>query len=144
MKTSLLTFLSKSPTSHFNRDYRYRTKRVRWLRTHMYKGCYICGNKVVIFNTVKGKKHPSNMLTLDHYVPVWFLKAVGLPEGIIHIPNFRVCCYRCNTERDARVRTVGDLRADVGDELVDKLMVVTGVSLPDHYHVRYKLKTPAK
>lgn len=145
MKTSLLTFLSSRPSSQFNSNYRYRSRRVGWLRKHMYKGCYLCGIKVVVHQTSKGVKHPSNMVTLDHYVPVWFLKAIRLPEGIIHTPNFRVCCYRCNTKRDVRVRTVGALRADVGDELIDKLMQVTGVHLPDEYRLEdNKLKTPAK
>lgn len=144
MKTSLLRFLSDAPTSKFNRDYRYANIRKRWLRKNIKHGCYLCGTKLITFQTSKGVKHPDNMATLEHYVPVWFLRAINLPEGIIHLPNFRACCYKCNWERGSRVKTVGALRADVGDELVDKLMVVTGVSLPDEYHYRHKVKTPAK
>lgn len=144
MKPSLLKYLLNSPTSKFNGNYRYRNKRLKWLHKNKHKGCYLCGCKVVVHQTTKGVRHPDNMMTLDHYVPVWFLKAIGLPEGIIHEPNFRVCCNRCNYLRDFRVRSVAALRADVGDELVDKLMQVTGVHLPDTYRIEdNKLKTPA-
>lgn len=97
----------------------------------MHEGCYICKGEVTIHDTMKKIKHPSNMATLDHYVPVWFLKAIGLPEGILYPPNFRVCCHKCNKERDSKIRTVAALRRDVGDELVDTLLKVTKVDLSD-------------
>ena len=150
MKMSLLKSLSSRSSHAFNSIPEYRKIRVKYLRRKVGHPCYLCGVTTTRQPVPAGTKPKPTHITLEHYVPVWFLKAIGLPEGIIHVPNFRVCCLKCNYERSFRTLTVGDLRLDVGDELVDKLMEVSGVHLPDYYHQKYKhknkykLKTPAK
>lgn len=136
MKTSLLKYLSKKPSKKHGSVYPYRKLKQRWVKQHIHEGCYRCGAKLYPAKEAFG----DNMATLDHYVPVWFLKAIKLPEGMIHPPNFRVCCLRCNNQRGKDITTVWQLRRDVGDELVDKLMKFTGVYLDDTYqHNQFKV-----
>lgn len=142
MNKSLLKYLSSVRSSKLNGNTYYRRIRTNWLKPRVGQPCYLCGVATTRQPVPAGTRPKPSHITLEHYVPVWFLKAIDVPEGIIHPPNFRVCCHRCNYLRGLRVTTVAELRADVGDELVDKLMAISGVHLPDDYH--YKLKTPAK
>lgn len=136
MKKNLLTFLLTTKTKDFSRHPLYSHMRRKWVRARLGQPCYICGVAVKRYPATDGQPMPDDCATLEHYVPVWFLRAIQLPEGIIHEPNFRVCCLKCNKERGTWVKSVRDLRNDVGDDLVDKLMIIADVYLDDDYAVQ--------
>lgn len=135
MNKSLQTFLLTNSSSRFNSNHTYRGKRNRWLKNRIGNPCYLCGVATTKAPVPAGEKPQPTHITLEHYVPVWFLKAIQLPEAILHKPNFRVCCLECNYKRGFRIRTIKQLREDIGDELVDKLMIVADVYLSDEYSI---------
>lgn len=95
-----------------------------------HKPCYLC-NKLMNYGPSRGGRQKTDAATIDHVVPIWLLKAVDVFALIVDPCNFQMCCSKCNQERGERLATVGDIRREVGDKVIDRLFERAGIWLAD-------------
>ena len=69
-------------------------------------------------------------LTVDHIIPVWVCTKLNYFQGIVDPNNLRIMCFRCNSERGTAIRTISDLRKELGNKRVDAFFRRVNAYLP--------------
>ena len=118
---------------HFSRAYQ-RSKRSYMQKNYM-KPCYKCGRRLKRSVQVDGERVPDNIRTIDHIIPAWLVKLCDRLDLILDERNFAMCCSKCNGERGNELKTIGAIRQDIGDKVVDKILAGAGLDLPDDFSV---------
>jgi 5-methylcytosine-specific restriction endonuclease McrA len=92
--------------------------------------CYLCDSPMS-YKPSKGGRQSANSATIDHVIPIWILKALDVFQLIVDPRNFQMCCSKCNHDRGTKLVTVGDIRKDLGDKVINSLFNSAGVWLAD-------------
>lgn len=117
--------------------FHYKMAKRKFMKENLYQPCYICNRRMSgwlkrydgLTNAPLG-----NAVTIDHIIPLWVVDLLELPMLEFDRRNFGVCCAACNSKRGNELRTIGDVRKDIGDKVIDRLFEKTGKFYPDDYH----------
>lgn len=114
----------------------YKLAKRRHMKENMYAPCYICGKRMTGWlkrhSGLRGLE-PTDV-TIDHIIPLWLVLLLELPSLEFDRRNFALAHGICNTRRGVELCTVGDIRKEIGDKVLDRLFEKAGKSFPDNYH----------
>lgn len=112
----------------------YKKEKMQFLREkNFYSLCYICNKKCKRFKTMTGREKRQEARTIDHIIPRSFCYKLGRYDLVVDRRNFAICCRKCNEERSRKILSVGDLREELGNEIIDKL--ISGTDITDDYRL---------
>lgn len=115
----------------------YKDAKRKHMKENLYKPCDRCDSRMHGWlkkydGMTQGPR--GKAVTIDHIIPLWLVFTLELPMLEIDRRNFSLCCSDCNGIRSLECQTVGDIRRELGDKVLDKLFEKSGIYLPDHYH----------
>lgn len=85
--------------------------------------CYMCN------------RHLSRKdISIDHIIPVSLCRILGRYDLIVDTRNFLLSCFKCNLSRAHRINSVYDLKLDIGQRVVDSLIL--GSELNDESSIK--------
>ena len=118
----------------------YKLAKRRHMKDNLYKPCDRCGTRMSGWlkrynGMTEGPR--GTAVTIDHIIPLWLVFALELPKLEFDRRNFSVCCSACNQLRSIACQTVGDVRKELGDQVMERLFDKAGIRLPDEYHHTY-------